>query len=193
MRNIIPLIKLSHNIGIDAGDNIMNVLLAQHHILPATRVISFILPELDEEYYIGIVMGNNTLSSDNVLLEKIHIKCNDKVLFIKIIFDMYFLILDIDSKIGPIYRNILVYAMDCSTVIVPIDSNMLYMCKLKFDIIQAIKIIRKKIKLGHIALSQEASELLNNKLTKICNDIDMHPSQKLLDIKNNLKTKFFID
>ena len=67
--------------------------------------------------------------------------------------------------------------------------------KLKFEINQIIKIIRKKINMNYIILNDEEKNILNNKFINLLNNIYNNniTTQKMLDIKNTLKTKFFID
>ena len=64
--NIILYDKLNYNIGIDIGDNITNRLINNR--------MTLIIPELDEEYNINLVMGDNLLAIDNILLHNIKIK-----------------------------------------------------------------------------------------------------------------------
>ncbi len=189
---IISANLLKYNIGLDAGDNLTNVLFEKNITIPNKKEISFIIPELDEEYNINIIMGDNILASDNILLEKINLKNLEiKKIFLVINIYNYGIIINISSKTKTIYENIINYY----------DNNINYyeklidinFYKLRFDILQIIKIIRKKIKLGLLIFDEESKILLEDKLNKIINNIDNLPKPKLLDIKNNLKIKFFID
>ena len=184
---------LKYNIGLDAGDNLTNILFEKNTIIPNNKSISFIIPELDEDYKIDIIMGDNILATDNIVLE--HIELNNlefKKIFFDIKLSLYGIIITISNKAhNIIYQNILNYY----------DNNIIYydkiidiaFYKLKFDILQTIKIIKKKIKLGLLIFDEDTKILLEDKLNKIINSIDTLHKQKMLDIKNNLKAKFFID
>ena len=79
------ILRYTYNIGINIGDNITNIL--------TNNTISLIIPELDEEYNIDLVMGNNILASDNVLLHNIKLKTNMKVIFLEVIVFQYYMII----------------------------------------------------------------------------------------------------
>ena len=49
---IIPSKLLPYNIGIDAGDDLTNIIFEKSSMIPNNKQISFIIPELDEEYNI---------------------------------------------------------------------------------------------------------------------------------------------
>ncbi len=184
---------LKYNIGLDAGDNLTNILFEKNTIIPNNKSISFIIPELDEDYKIDIIMGDNILATDNIVLERIELNNLEfKKIFFDIKLSLYGIIITISNKAQIIlYQNILNYY----------DNNIIYydkiidtaFYKLKFDILQTIKIIKKKIKLGLLIFDEETQILLEDKLNKIINSIDTLHKQKMLDIKNNLKIKFFID
>jgi hypothetical protein len=184
---------LKYNIGLNAGDNLTNILFEENTIIPDNKQISFIIPELDEEYNIDIIMGNNILASDNILLEAINLKDIDvKKIHLDIKLLLYGIIITISTKSNKIiYENIIKYY----------DNNIYYydkiidtnFYKLRFDIKQTIKIIRKKIKLGLLIFDEETNNILEDKLNKIIVNLDTLPQQKMLDIKNSLKVKFFID
>jgi hypothetical protein len=184
---------LKYNIGLDAGDNLTNILFEKNTIIPNNKSISFIIPELDEDYKIDIIMGDNILATDNIVLERIELNNLEfKKIFFDIKLSLYGIIITISNKAhNIIYQNILNYY----------DNNIIYydkiidtaFYKLKFDILQTIKIIKKKIKLGLLIFDEETQILLEDKLNKIINSIDTLHKQKMLDIKNNLKIKFFID
>ncbi len=184
---------LKYNLGLDAGDNLTNILFEKNTIIPCDKNISFIIPELDENYKIDIIMGNNILASDNIILETIQLNNLEvKKIFFDIKLSIYGIIITISTKAQNIlYKNFIkYYDNNINYYIKTIDTNFY---KLRFDITQTIKIIRKKIKLGLLIFDEETNILLEDKLNKIINNIDTLPTQKMLDIKNNLKIKFFID
>jgi hypothetical protein len=184
---------LKYNLGLDAGDNLTNILFENNTIIPCDKNISFIIPELDEEYKIDIIMGNNILASDNIILDRIQLNNLEvKKIFFDIKLSIYGIIITISTKAQTIiYKNFIkYYDNNINYYIKTIDINFY---KLRFDIIQTIKIIRKKIKLGLLIFDEETNNILEDKLNKIINSIDTLPTQKMLDIKNNLKIKFFID
>uniref|UniRef100_A0A6C0HVU2 Uncharacterized protein n=1 Tax=viral metagenome TaxID=1070528 RepID=A0A6C0HVU2_9ZZZZ len=184
---------LKYNLGLDAGDNLTNILFENNTIIPCDKNISFIIPELDEEYKIDIIMGNNILASDNIILDRIQLNNLEvKKIFFYIKLSIHGIIITISTKAQTIiYKNFIkYYDNNINYYIKTIDTNFY---KLRFDIIQTIKIIRKKIKLGLLIFDEETNNILEDKLNKIINSIDTLPTQKMLDIKNNLKIKFFID
>ena len=191
---IISSYLLKYNIGLDAGDNLINVLFNKNTIIPNNKQISFIIPELDEEYNINVVIGDNILGSDNFLLETINLKNLEiKKIFMNIELTFYGIIMTIKNKAHKIlYNNLINYNNNITIIYYDkiIDTNFY---KLKFDIIQTIKIIRKKIKLGLLIFDIDTNNVLENKLNNIIINIDNLPTQKMLDIKNSLKLKFFID
>ncbi len=190
---LININKLKYNIGIDAGDNIVNVLFNENNCIPCSKNITFIIPETDEEYIIKIVIGNNILSEDNIILDNIIIKSEDdnKKIFINIKID-YYLYIDISSKINSIYKNIINFNYNNIPVYINknIDSDNY---KYKFNLLQIIKIIRKKIRLNYILLDDETKIVLDEKFNTINNKIDSYNNQKLLEIINTLKNSFCIN
>jgi len=183
---------LKYNLGLDAGDNLTNILFVKNTTIPNSKEISFIIPELDEEYNINIVMGDNILANDNINLDTINLKNLEiKKIFLVINIFNYGINIIISSKTKLIYTNIInYYNNNINYYDKVIDINFY---KLKFDILQIIKIIRKKIKLELLIFDEETKIILEDKLNKIINNIDTLPTQKMLDIKNSLKIKFFID
>ena len=156
----------------------------------ALIVARYQYPELDEEYNIKIIMGNNILTSDNIILDDIKLKLSDKKIFINIKLDMYIFI-KIETKINTIYTNVVKYynnEIPYYNKLIDIDNY-----KLKFDLLQTIKIINKKINNNLILLDEESIEYLRSKFKIVINTINTITNQKLLDIKNNLKKQFFID
>lgn len=192
MSSIIKYPYLNYNIGLNGGDNIMNIIFYQNDLLPNTKDIKFIIPELNEEYNILLLIGNNIIASDNVLLCSFKNTYNCKVIFIKFTINTHFIFFEIHSKINILYKNVIQYN---NNIIIPffnknidIDSY-----KLKFDLLNTIKIIKNKIKSKYININNEEYNILEEKLQKIINNINNFSNQKILEIKNYLKLKFFID
>jgi hypothetical protein len=183
---------LKYNIGIDVGNNLTNVIFNKGIIIPNYNKVSFIIPELDETYNINIIMGDNILASDNVLLEIIKL-ANIKVIHIELYLELFGIIIKINTKTDTIYHNIINYY---NNIIIYKNKEIdITFYNLKFDILQIIKIIRKKISIGVLILDDESKEILNNKLNNIIANIENQTmtNQKMLDIKNTLKMRFFID
>ncbi len=190
-RKIIPITKSLYNIGIDAGDNLMNILLNKNDVIPNESKISFIIPELDDEYNIKLLIGNNILGSDNIILDNIMIKSTEKVLFLTITFEICYIFINVETKSHIIYSNVVkYYNNDIEYYEKDIDVESL---KIQFEVNQLIKQVNKRINNNSIVLSDDEKIILNEKLTKIQNNITTLSNQKLLDIKNTLKTKFFLD
>ncbi len=183
---------LKYNLGLDAGDNLTNILFEKGTTIPNSKEISFIIPELDEEYKVNVVMGNNILATDNINLDTINLKnIESKKIFLIINIYNYGININISSKTNIIYNNIIrYYNNNINYYDKLIDVNFY---KLRFDLLQTIKIIRKKIKLGLLIFDEETIIILEEKLNKIINNVDNLPKPKLLEIKNSLKIKFFID
>jgi hypothetical protein len=188
---IIPIKLLKNNIGIDVGNNLSNVIFNKNVIIPNYNKISFIIPELDEEYNINIIMGDNILASDNIILDTIKLFDVKKVIHIELFLEYFGIIIKINTKAKTIYNNVINYYNDNIIYKDIIIDTVFY--NLKFDILQAIRIIRKKISKKLILLDDESKEILDDKLNKIVSNIDNLSNQKMLDIKNNLKMRFFID
>ncbi len=181
---------LKYNISIDSGNGLSSIIIPKNTILPYNIKTSFIIPEIDEEYNIKIIMGNNILSSDNIILDNIKLKLTDKKIFINIKLDLYIFI-TIETKVKLLYTNVIKYynnEIPYYNKLIDIDNY-----KLKFDLLQTIKIINKKIDNKSILLDEESIEYLRSKFEIVINTIDTITNQKLLDIKNNLKKQFFID
>ena len=199
--HIIPSYKLNYNVGIDAGDNITNVLIEKDSIIPCNKEIKFTVPDIEEEYNIKILMGPNILSCDNILLDNIIIKNNidtEKKLFIELNIHISYINIIIKTKGRDIYNNIIKYTdINSSSILYNITNNLIDVpyYKLTFELNNLIKTIRKKIKMNHIILDEEEIEMLeekfNNLLIKLNDKLLTY--QKILDIKNNLKLNFFID
>jgi hypothetical protein len=188
---IIPIKRLKYNIGIDVGNNLTNIIFNKDTIIPNYNKISFIIPELDETYNINIIMGDNILASDNIILETIKLSDVKKVIHIELFLELFGVVIKIDTKANTIYNNVINYYNN-NIIYKNIEIDTIFY-NLRFDILQTIKIIRKKISLGVLILDDESKEILEDKLSKIVNNIDNLSRQKMLDIKNGLKIKFFID
>lgn len=182
---------LSYNIGLDVGNNLTNVLFNKNTIIPNYNKISFVVPELDESYNINIIMGDNVLASDNILLEAIKLSDIKKVIHIELFLEYFGIIIKINTKAEQIYHNVINYYNN-EIIYKNIEIDTVFY-NLRFDILQAIRIIRKKISVGVLILDDESKEILEQKLSKIVSNVDNLSNQKMLDIKNNLKMKFFID
>ncbi len=189
--DIISSKLLKYNIGIDVGNNLTNVIFNKDTIIPNYNKISFIIPELDETYNINIIMGDNILASDNIILETIKLSDIIKVIHIELFLEYFGIIIKINTKAKTVYNNAInYYNNDIIYKNIEIDT---VFYNLKFDILQAIRIIRKKINLGVLNLDDESKIILEDKLNKIVSNIDNLSRQKMLEIKNSLKMKFFID
>ncbi len=181
---------LKYNICIDSGNELSNIIVPKNTILPYNIKTSFIIPEIDEEYNIKIIIGDNILTIDNIILDEIKLKLSDKKIFININLDIYIFI-KIETKIKTIYTNVIKYynnEIPYYNKLIDIDNY-----KLKFDLLQTIKIINKKINKNLILLDEESIEFLRSRFEIVENTINNITNQKLLDIKNNLKKQFFID
>lgn len=198
---IIPSYKLNYNIGIEAGDNITTLLIEQNNIIPCCEEISFAIPDIEEEYNIKILMGPNILANDNILLDSIVIKHNidtEKKLFIQLNVSISYINIIIKTKGRDIYNNIVRYIdINNSTIVYNITNNLIDVPyhKLIFELTNLIKIIRKKIKMNYIILEDDEIEILENKFQSLLIKLNdkILTYQKLLDIKNNLKSNFFIN
>ena len=188
---IIPIKLLTYNIGIDVGNNLSNIIFNKNDIIPNYKKVSFVIPELDETYNINIIMGDNILASDNIVLETIKLFDIKKVIHIELFLEYFGIIIKINTKANTIYNNVINYYNN-NIIYKNIEIDTVFY-NLRFDILQAIRIIRKKINLGVLILDDESKEILEDKLTKIVSNIDIMTNQKMLDIKNSLKMRFFID
>ncbi len=190
---LININKIKYNIGIDAGDNITNVLFNKDDYYPCNKNITFSIPEIDEEYNIKIIIGNNILTEDNIVLDNITIKSedNNRKIFINIKID-YYLYVDITTKLNTIYKNIINININREIIYFNKDIN-IDNYKYKFNLLQIIKIINKKIRLNCILLDDESKIILQEKFNNIYNKLDSYNNQKLLEIINTLKNNFFIN
>lgn len=195
--DIITPHMLNYNISVDGGDHISNILFMKNTIIPATMKMSFVIPEADMDYNIRIVMGDNILSSDNILLHSTTVnmeiinKLNIKVLYMTINLLQSYIILSIDMKNSQLYRASFPYHRD--NIITHIKDIDITMYRLQFELKQIIMIINKKLKKGSLMLDFDTEVILKDKLMRLESNLSNMTNAKMLEIKNNLKTKFFID
>jgi hypothetical protein len=195
--NIIIPHMLNYNISVDGGDYISNIIFMKNTIIPATSKISFVIPEADMDYNISIVMGDNILSSDNILLHKTTINMeiinnkNIKVLYMTITLLPSYIMLSIDIKNAEFYKALFPYYTD--NIITQIKDIDITMYRLQFELKQIIMIINKKISKGSLMLDIDTENILKDKLIRLEGNISNMTNAKMLEIKNSLKIKFFID
>lgn len=195
--NIIKPHTLNYNISVDGGDCISNILFMKNTVIPATMKMSFVIPEADMDYNISIVMGDNILASDNILLHKTTISMdtinnkNIKVLYMTVILLPFYIILSIDMKNADFYKAVFPYYND--NIITHIKDIDITMYRLQFELKQIIMIINKKINKKLLMLDIETEHILKEKLIRLEGNLSNTTNAKMLEIKNNLKTKFFID
>ena len=194
--NIINTIYINNIIGIDIGNGIMFPILQPNYI-PYSNKIQFIIPELNSCYKIMIYIGNNVLSCDNILLDTINIISSEKVIYINFFINncLYYnnkLLVTISTKIKYMNTYLIDIPQNNKLEIIDkiIDTNNY---KLKFELIQCTELIKNKIINKQIILDDSTIEAIYQKIDKINNNIDTLSNQKLLDIKNNLTTKFFLN
>jgi hypothetical protein len=65
--------------------------------------------------------------------------------------------------------------------------------KLKFELIQCTELIKNKITNKQLKLDDVTIKAIYEKIDKINSEINTLSNQKLLDIKNNLTNKFFLN
>lgn len=192
MGDIIQTYKLKYNIGLDVGNNITNILFTCGEIIPCSKNISFIIPEIDEDYNISLIMGNNILASDNILLQNINIKqSNIKVIYLHIIINLSHIIINVNSKSNHINTIICsLININIPTLIKDIDIDKY---TLQFDLRQMINIINKKINNKTLVFDIDEENILRNKLENLQLNIHTLTNQKMLEIKNTLAIKFHIN
>ncbi len=195
---IIPSYKLNYDLGIETGDSLMNVLIDKDTIIPCNKELIFAIPDINEEYNIKIIIGPNILATDNILLDDIIIKHNiekETKIFIKLIVNINYINIVIKTKGRYIYNNIIKYTnINSSDILYNNKLIDISYYKLTFELNSIIKIIRKKIEMNYIILDDEEKEILEEKMNNLSIKLNdkLLPYEKLLDIKNNLKTMFFI-
>jgi len=87
----------------------------------------------------------------------------------------------------PILEKYLTIEQKYIDTIIDIDNY-----KLKFELLTLIDLLKNKIIKKEIMLSIDTTNILYEKMDKITTMIDELSNQKILDIKNNLKAKFFL-
>jgi hypothetical protein len=195
--NIIHSYLLKNIIGFDIGNGLTTPIL--NNTIPCSNTIQFIMPEINTSHSIKIYVGNNILSKDNILLTTIDIISPEKVIYIQfsISYLLYFsnmilVIISTKTKILnilfiPILEKYLTIEHNYIDSIIDIDNY-----KLKFELLTLIDLLKNKIIKKEIILSIETTKFLYEKMDKITTMIDELSNQKILDIKNNLKAKFFL-
>jgi hypothetical protein len=195
--NIIHNYSLKNIIGFDIGNGLTTPILK--NTIPCSNTIQFIMPEINTSHSIKIYVGNNILSKDNILLTTIDITSPEKVIYIQfsISYLLYFsnmilVIISTKTKILnilfiPILEKYLTIEQKYIDSIIDIDNY-----KLKFELLTLIDLLKNKIIKKEIILSIDTTNILYEKMDKITTMIDELSNQKILDIKNNLKVKFFL-
>ena len=195
--NLIHNYSLKNIIGFDIGNGLTSPLLS--NTIPCSNTIQFIMPEINISHSIKIYVGNNILSKDNILLTTIDITSPEKVIYIQfsISYLLYFsniilVIISTKTKILnilfiPILEKYLTIEQKYIDTIIDIDNY-----KLKFELLTLIDLLKNKIIKKEIILSIDTTNILYEKIEKITTMIDELSNQKILDIKNNLKAKFFL-
>ena len=184
---------LEYNIGIDIGDQLMTILLNKNISIPSTNTISFIVSNINENYMFDLYRGINILSKDCSFIDSINICSPEKVIYIESTIDpMMFLIIKISTKTKLLLCQIYSLGTVIQNTFVNSDKIDIANYKLKFELKQCIDSIEKKIKTNELILDSDTILILNEKIILIRNMIDTFSNQKLLDIKNNLRKKFFI-
>jgi hypothetical protein len=182
----------SVNIGFDIGDGLTKSVI---HQIPCSNTIQFIMPEINTNHSINIYIGNNKLSKNNILLFKLDIISPEKVIYIDFIMSylLYFsnlLLIKISTKTKLL--NVLLIPITNIKPVEIIESIDIDNYKLKFELVTLIDLLKNKINKKEIILSSDILNLIYQKIDKINSVIDTLSNQKLLDIKNNLKAKFFL-
>jgi len=195
--NIINVYSLKNIISFDIGNGIASPIL--NNTIPCSNIIQFIIPEINNVCSIKIYIGNNILSKDNIYLTTIDVISPEKVVYIEFIISylLYFsnTILVIISTKTKVLNTLFIPILEkylTSQLPTCVDSIDIDNYKLKFELLTLIDLLKNKIIKKEIILSIETLESLYEKIDKINTLIDTLPNQKLLDIKNNLKTKFFL-
>lgn len=189
MNSIISSTLLKYNFGIDTGNDMMTIIFEKNSVIPNTKNIQFIIPEINEKYIIKIVTGDNILTNDNIILKKLNIISPTKILYFK--FNLYIshinIIISVKNK--DIYNGFIkYYNNDIQYYNKKLDINRLN--KL-FELDQTIKIIINKINKNIINIPMNEKEQLLMKLNNL--DKNNTSTLKLIDINNLLKNKFCIN
>jgi hypothetical protein len=184
---------IKYNIGIDIGDGLMCPIL--YNNIPCENVILFIVGDISFLYYINIFMGNNILSEDNTLIYKTSILSPEKIIYIKlnidnILYHHNMVLITIYTKTLVLLNEVIVLPiLDIIYVIKNIDISKY---KLRFELKEIIETIKNKINTNMIKLDESDKIILNQKLDNVISNITELNNIKLLEIKNNLKNKFFL-
>ena len=145
--SIINTNYLKNNIGIDIGNGMMTNVF-NSFIVPQSNTIEFIIPTKMEKYKIDIYMGNNILSSDNILIYSYDIISPMKVIYIKFMINnmLYInnlLYITISTKTKTLFDNIIqFYNIEIPYIHREID---MINYKLKFELKECIEMISIKI------------------------------------------------
>ena len=168
-------------------------ILYHYNMIPAINIIQFIVPDISILYNINIFMGNNILSEDNISIYKQALLLPEKVIYIKLKIDytLYYynmILINIYTKTKTLLEEIIIIPIiDIPIIIKIIDINKY---KLIFELKETIDTI--KIKINNIKIDENDKTSLIQKLDKIIFNITTFNNIKILEIKNNLKNKFFI-
>lgn len=192
--SIITINHLKYNYGIDIGDGLMCNIINKN-IIPYSNNIKIIIPELNDCYNINIFIGDNILTSDNIKIYSMKINSDEKVIYIEFVINTMFyysnlILIIVYSKTKILLKKIIhVPNIVVNYIEKTIDT---YNIRLKYEVLECINTIKQRIQDGIIKISVESLDILNQKIEKISNMINELPNQKLLEINNNLKNKFFI-
>lgn len=196
--SLIESLYIRNNIGIDIGDGLTIPILLNRSI-PTINTIMFSISEVNTSYLFKIYIGNNTLSQDNVFLTNINIISPEKTIYIEFSINnlLYYnntLLVIISTKKDILNRYIIntnVYlniSIDAINRVVDIDNY-----KLKFELINCVELIKLKITKKEIILDDSTHNIFIRKIENLYTIIGTLSNQKLLDIKTNLKNKFFLN
>jgi len=183
---------LNYTIGIDIGDYTVIPILIKDSTIPCNNKVQF--NPLTTSY--RVYLGNSPLSRDNYLLFEFTINLINIPLFIEMrLMQFNLLIIDISNKIKLLYRytvpiNIHGAQYNYKTHIY--DQAIIANYRYKYEVINSIDIIKKRIECNIIQLNSESIKSLTIKFNKILESIDSISNQKLLEIKHIFKTQFFV-
>ena len=194
--NIINTNYNNNIIGFDIGNGLMFPILTPNYI-PCSNQIQFIIPELNNYYKIKLYIGNNILSDDNIYLDTINIISSEKIIYIEFLINdcLYYnkkIFITISTKTIQLnsYLIDIPHLMNKLSIIDKVIDINNY--KLKFELIQCTELIKNKIINKQIKIDDNTIDTIYQKIDKINSMINTLSNQKLLDIKNNLTTKFFL-
>lgn len=169
------LIKKYYNINIDTGSGLSTPIIFN------TSTISVKYDEYDK---IIISIGNNQLTSDNIILDTLYIDNTENFFIIEYTIMYPYLIIYIHNKGVDLIKNI--YKLP-SVFIPKIDNNIdIILHQNKYDLKQLIKKINNKLE--HIDYPNKI--MLLNKLNNL--NIDNLDNQRLMFIMENLKKQFIL-